>query len=157
MERKVFYLILALFFSSVKSLAQDKSYFNQTEIGFLLGRSGELWDGNHQERLDFSAMTFHGTRISKNHVVGFSVGYEQYDDLSIIPIAIGWRGFLGKVSKPQLFAGLDMGGGSTVLEKTEKNRMVFHMVRRRDHVTSLGGNPVARQKRPWRTLLQFWV
>lgn len=114
--------ILLLFFSgsilfSLEGTAQDKLYFGQTEIGTLVGRGEEQWDGNYKKRIDVSLLSFHGARISKNHVVGFSVGFDQYNDISIIPIALGWRGFLGKDGKPKFFGGLDLGGGTAVLEK----------------------------------------
>jgi hypothetical protein len=98
-------------------MAQEKIYFGQTEIGFLAGNSEEQWDGNRQRRFDVSFMTFHGAHITNNNVVGFSLGIDQYDEISVIPIAFGWRGFLGKDGKPKIFGGLDVGGGSTILEK----------------------------------------
>ncbi|WP_140160612.1 hypothetical protein [Algoriphagus antarcticus] len=110
-------LLIVFLLFSVKCLAQEKIYFGQTEIGFLYGRGVEQWDGNHEERIDVSFMTFHGVHLSKNNVIGFSAGFDQYDEISIIPIALGWRGFLGKEGKPKIFGGLDLGGGSAVFEK----------------------------------------
>lgn len=117
MIRTLKLLILGFLLVSVEGLAQEKIYFGQTEIGFLVGNSEEQWDGNHQRRFDVSFMTFHGAHITKNNVVGFSLGIDQYDEISVIPIALGWRGFLGKDRKPKIFGGLDIGGGSTILEK----------------------------------------
>ncbi|MEB2777607.1 hypothetical protein SYJ56_19985 [Algoriphagus sp. D3-2-R+10] len=117
MIRTLKLLLIGFLLISVEGFAQNKMYFGQTEIGVLIGRSEEQWDGNHEKRTDVSIMSFHGARILKNHVVGFSVGFDQYEDISIIPIALGWRGFLGKDGKPKLFGGLDFGGGSAVLEK----------------------------------------
>ncbi|SFA97241.1 hypothetical protein SAMN04489723_10339 [Algoriphagus aquimarinus] len=102
-------------------MAQKKLYFGQTEIGFLYGRGADQWDGNHERRIDISFMTFNGAHITKNQVVGFSLGLDQYDEISIIPIALGWRGFLGKEGKPKIFGGLDLGGGSAILEKKVSN------------------------------------
>ena len=119
MRGKVFCLILFIFFSYVKALAQDRVYFNQTEIGFLWGKGQRNWEGNYQNRMDLSVSTFHGVKITGNHVLGFSVGYDQYDQINLIPIALGWRGFLGKENKPRFFGGLDFGGGSALLEKKE--------------------------------------
>jgi hypothetical protein len=113
--RFVFIVFILL---SFKGMAQDKKYFGQAEIGFLAGRSQEQWDGSHEKRIDVSFMTFHGLQVTKNHVLGISTGLDQYDEISIIPIALGWRGFLGKDNKPKIFGGLDLGGGSTLLEKS---------------------------------------
>lgn len=115
--KTLYFLLIGLLLISFQSMCQETKYFGQAEIGFLYGRSAEQWDGNHQERINFSLMTFHGIRVTKNHVVGFSTGLDQYEELNIIPIALGWRGFLGKEGKPKIFGGLDLGGGSTVLEK----------------------------------------
>ncbi|PZX52788.1 hypothetical protein LV84_03398 [Algoriphagus ratkowskyi] len=98
-------------------MAQEKKYFGQAEVGFLYGRGEEDWDGNHVKRFDVTFMTFNGVHITKNHVLGFSTGLDQYEDISIIPIALGWRAFLGKDDKPKLFGALDLGGGSAVLEE----------------------------------------
>ncbi|TXE10283.1 hypothetical protein [Algoriphagus aquimarinus] len=117
MFRKAKLLILGFLLFSVTCVAQEKLYFGQTEIGFLVGNSEEKWDGNRQRRIDVSFMTFHGAHITKNNVVGFSLGIDQYDEISVIPITLGWRGFLGKDGKPKIFGGLDIGGGSTILEK----------------------------------------
>lgn len=113
----IFFLLLI----TLKGLAQEKLYFGQTEIGILAGRSAEQWDGNHEKRTDFTLMSFHGARIYRSHVVGFSVGLDQYDAVSIIPFAFGYRGFLGKEGKPKIFGGLDLGIGSAFLEKEVTN------------------------------------
>lgn len=118
---KSLFLLLAVFFSSIFSVfGQEKSYFNQTEMGVLFGNRTDSWYGENENRVDFSLITFHGVRFTKNHVVGFSAGLDQYDEISIIPIALGWRGFLGKENRPQLIGGFDIGGGSAVLEKKEE-------------------------------------
>ncbi|MBN3583233.1 hypothetical protein JYB64_12610 [Algoriphagus aestuarii] len=115
------YFIFCLFLISLKGLAQEKKYFGQTEIGMSVGRSEELWDGNREKRRDFTLQSFHGAKISKSHVVGFSVGFDRYDHLSIIPFAFGYRGFLGDEGKSRLFGGLDLGIGSTILEKKTRD------------------------------------
>ncbi|WP_339864055.1 hypothetical protein [uncultured Algoriphagus sp.] len=119
--RKTLTLVFAsLLLINLDGMAQNKVYFGQTEIGLLTGRSPEQWDGNTERRTDFTLMSFHGAQIFKNHVVGFSVGLDQYEDISIIPIAFGYRGFLGKEGKPKIFGGLDLGYGSAMLEKREE-------------------------------------
>ncbi|MBC6366750.1 hypothetical protein [Algoriphagus sp. AK58] len=119
MNRKVIYLILLFFFAYVKALAQDNVYFQQTEVGFLWGKGLKNWEGGYENRLNLTFSTFHGAKINPNHVLGFSTGLDQYDQINLIPIALGWRGFLGKEGKPRLFAGLDLGGGAAFLEKKE--------------------------------------
>ena len=108
---------MGLLLINLDGIAQNKVYFGQTEIGLLTGRSPEQWDGNTERRTDFTLMSFHGAQIFKNHVVGFSVGLDKYEDISIIPIAFGYRGFLGKEHRPKIFGGIDFGVGSAVLEK----------------------------------------
>lgn len=121
MTTKASILLFLCILYSFTSLAQTKAYFNQTELGFLYGKGMEQWDGGKENRIDVSFITYHGVRITKNHVIGFSAGLDQYDHLSIIPLALGWRGFLGQEGKQKIFAGLDLGGGSTLLEKKEEN------------------------------------
>lgn len=109
--------IAGLLLICLDCLAQNNAYFGQTEIGVLGGRSAEQWDGNTERRTDFTLMSFHGVQIFRNHVVGFSVGIDQYEDVSIIPFAFGYRGFLGKDGKPKIFGGVDLGIGSALLEE----------------------------------------
>ncbi len=109
-----------LVFCSQLSFGQDRSYFNQTEVGILFGNPVENWSWENKNRVDFSLITFHGAMISKNQALGVSVGFDQYQSLPIFPMALGWRGFLGKENKPQLIGGFDFGGGFPLLEKKEK-------------------------------------
>ena len=116
--RKTITLFLAgLLMICLDGLAQNKIYFGQTEIGLLAGRSQEQWDGSTERRTDFTFVSFHGAKIFRNHVVGFSAGLDKYEDVSIIPLAFGYRGFLGKEGKPKIFGGIDLGMGSAILEK----------------------------------------
>lgn len=119
MRKKSIYLILLLFFSSVGAVAQERVYFNQTELGFLWGKGQKNWEGKYINRTNLSISTFHGAYINKRQVVGFSVGFDQYEQVTLLPLAMGWRGFLGKENKPNLFAGFDIGGGAAFLEKKE--------------------------------------
>jgi hypothetical protein len=117
---KLKFLILSILVLLItKSYSQQKVYFNQTEFGILFGNSVETLNGERDKRRDFSMVTFHGVKISRHHVVGMSAGFDQYEALSVIPIAIGWRGFLGRENKPQLIGGFDFGGGSALFEKKE--------------------------------------
>lgn len=103
-----------------KSFGQERTYYNQTEVGVLFGNPAENWNWENKNRVDFSIITFHGVKVSKNHVIGASVGFDQYESIAIFPIALGWRGFLGEENKPQLIGGLDLGGGFPFLEKKEE-------------------------------------
>jgi hypothetical protein len=120
MFRKAKLICIGLLFLSFKSLAQEKKYFGQTEIGILFGKTEEQWDGNQEERTDLTLLTYHGMKITRSHVVGFSVGLDQYDGIAILPLAFGYRGFLGKEGKPKIFGGIDLGYGSAMLEKREE-------------------------------------
>ena len=117
MKLRIFCLIICFFFSWVSSLAQEKIYFTQNEIGLLFGKGEEQWDGSSERRVDFTLHTFHGAWIGKKQVIGFSAGLDQYEDISLIPLAMGWRGFLGKSGGPQFFGGLDIGASTALLEK----------------------------------------
>lgn len=119
MHKKAVYLILFLFFSCVGAVAQEKVYFNQTDLGFLWGKGQKNWDGKYLNRTNLSVSTFHGAYINRHQVVGFSVGFDEYEQVNLLPLALGWRGFLGKENRPNLFAGLDIGGGAAFLEKKE--------------------------------------
>lgn len=117
---KLKFLILSILVLLItKSYSQQKVYYNQTEFGILFGNNIETWSGERDKRRDFSMITFHGVKISRHHVVGMSVGFDQYESLSVMPIAIGWRGFLGRENKPQLIGGFDFGGGSALFETKE--------------------------------------
>ncbi|MBN7812253.1 hypothetical protein J0A68_14965 [Algoriphagus sp. H41] len=113
---------MCIYFLAVStSYGQQKTYYNQTEFGVMFGRSENQWSGETEERSNFTMLTFHGARIAKHHVVGFSFGFDNYETVQIIPIALGWRGFLGADGKAQLVGGFDLGGGSTILADEEKS------------------------------------
>ncbi|GAA0879655.1 hypothetical protein GCM10009119_26240 [Algoriphagus jejuensis] len=121
---KIQILFLFIFFLAISiAEGQEKIYYNQTEFGVLAGRGVDNWMGESDTRIDFSIITFHGVRFGKknNHVGGISVGFDQYETISIMPVAFGYRALLGKENKALLIGGLDLGGGMTFLEKTEKN------------------------------------
>ncbi|OYX17933.1 MAG: hypothetical protein B7Z16_09480 [Algoriphagus sp. 32-45-6] len=117
MTWKTLFLIPILYFSYVRSVAQERLYFQHTELGIAWGKSQRNWDGSQEKRQDFTLMTFHGVKIAPKMVIGFSTGLDRYQGVSLVPIALGWRGFLGKITKPQLFVGADVGGGSAIFEK----------------------------------------
>ena len=113
-------LILGLsIFAFTPSFGQNRPYFNQTEVGVLVGNP-IYYRGDKKNRVNFSLISIHGAKISKNKVLGILIGLDQYESLAVFPMALGWRGFLGKENKPQLIGGLDFGGGFALLEKKEK-------------------------------------
>lgn len=115
-------LILSVFILAISpGYGQEKVYYNQTEFGAMFGRVEDQWSGETEKRINFSMLTFHGAKVAKHHVVGFSLGFDHYENLSIIPIALGWRGFFGKDGAAQLIGGFDIGGGSTILEEGEES------------------------------------
>lgn len=119
MKLKTLLLLLSLAMLQ-PSFGQEKSYFNQSEFGVSFGETAPTWFGEGETRSDFSMITFHGVQLSRHHVVGFSLGFDQYESVDVIPFALGWRGFLGKENKVNLIGGLDLGGGSAILESKER-------------------------------------
>lgn len=118
---KVEFLSLSMLVFCVQfSFGQDRPYFNQTEAGVSFGNPVDYWSGENENRVNFSLISFHGAMISKNQAIGVSVGFDKYQSLAVFPMALGWRGFLGKENKPQLIGGFDFGGGFALLEKKEK-------------------------------------
>lgn len=112
-------ILFFLFYMSSVAQAGAQKYFNQTDFGVLVGRV-EAWEDNFDTRLNFTLSTFHGVKIHPAHAVGFSVGIDIYPGLRMVPLALGWRGFREKGKKYTWFAGMDLGGGSTILQKTER-------------------------------------
>lgn len=108
-----------VFYMGSVAHAGAQKYFNHTDFGVLMGRV-ETWDNNFDTRVNFSFATFHGVKILPAHAVGFSVGIDTYPGLTLMPLALGWRGFREKGRKYTWFAGMDLGGGSTVLQRTER-------------------------------------
>lgn len=119
---KALLLTFSLFFMIVScGYGQEKIYFNQTELGASFGKGVDDWNGESETRIDFSMITFHGVRFGKHHVGGVSVGFDQYETISVMPVSFGWRGLFGKESKAKLVTGFDLGGGMMFFEETEKN------------------------------------
>ncbi|MEY3649195.1 MAG: hypothetical protein RLZ13_2080 [Bacteroidota bacterium] len=100
--------------------AQEKGTVTQLELGLLGGKTKDLWEEKTSNRTTLSFTAFHGKEVFRNQNLGFFVGLDDYPSITLLPVGIGWRGFLGKKSKPQFFGSLDLGYGSTVLEKVER-------------------------------------
>ena len=101
----------------VRVVGQEAIRFvNHTEVGIFSG--GERLF--HRSTVTFQ--TFNGFRLNEFAELGATVGLDSYSDITLLPVAVGWRGILpGKGVSPYL--GLDVGYGLTWLKKdtdTEK-------------------------------------
>ena len=106
-----------VFFSFLgEAYSQERTFFNQTEIGALFGKVKTDFEG-YTTRANFSFQTLNGVWINKYHATGFLVGVDTYPNLTLMPLGLGWRGFLDKGKRHTLFAGMDLGAASTMLEK----------------------------------------
>ena len=101
-------------------MAQNKTWMTQLELGLLGGKTKDLWEEKTNERTTLSFSAFHGKEVIRNQNLGVFVGLDDYPSITLVPVGIGWRGFLGQKSKPQFFGSLDLGYGSTVLEQVER-------------------------------------
>lgn len=120
MKKKLLILILLSFCALHSSMAQNKTWMTQLELGLLGGKTKDLWEEKTNERTTLSFSAFHGKEVIRNQNLGVFVGLDDYPSITLVPVGIGWRGFLGQKSKPQFFGSLDLGYGSTVLEQVER-------------------------------------
>lgn len=103
-----FILTLVVFGGNSQSLP----YVNQTEMGLLLGKVNE-----QDKRINFSVQSFNGVRAHPHHEVGFLIGWDSYPHFSLMPVALGWRGFRDKGRKLSTYASMDIGYASAWTEK----------------------------------------
>jgi hypothetical protein len=97
--------------------AQAKGRITQLELGLLGGKSKILWSEEIENRFNFTFSAFHGKEIKPNHYLGIHLGYANYPDVRLLPIGLGWRGFLGDEVGLKWMGGLNAGFGTTFLEK----------------------------------------
>jgi hypothetical protein len=123
MKNKLFLLLMVLI--GYTGIAQDKkslgkflkeNYVNQTEIGFLLGRQGQInnqnWGTPQKGYQSLTAQTFNGVKINPHLIVGATVGVDWYQTFQIVPIMAGVRSILGSnKDKVRMYLGLDAGKG----------------------------------------------
>lgn len=100
--------------------AQEKATLTQLELGLLRGKSKTLWSEETQNRFNFSFSAFHGKEIKPNHYLGVHLGFDNYPDVRILPIGLGWRGFIGDDIGSKWMGGLNAGFGTTFLERRER-------------------------------------
>lgn len=102
------------------TFGQNLPYVNHLETGLLIGQV------NDGDRSNFSLQSLHGVRINENHDFGFLIGFDRYPGAKIIPFGMGWRGTLRPANKVSLFAGLDLGYGSMLVERKEVSEWNQH-------------------------------
>jgi hypothetical protein len=100
--------------------AQVNKRITQLEFGLLSGKTPSMWEEGAINRLNFSFSGFHGKEIKPNHYLGIHLGYDNYPEVQLLPIGLGWRSFLGDDIGPKLMGGVNVGFGTTFLEKRER-------------------------------------
>jgi hypothetical protein len=117
---RLIFMFLISWCSLQVATAQENKRITQLELGLLGGKSKILWSEETQNRLNFSFSAFHGKEIKPNHYLGIHLGYDNYPDIQLLPIGLGWRSFLGDEVGPKWMGGLNAGFGTAFLE--ERNR-----------------------------------
>ena len=122
-DLKLFYLLILWITCPLFTWGQASPFVHHSEIGLLTGHD------DFGTRVNFTFQTFNGVRFHPHHEFGFVTGIDQYGPLSLVPIAMGWRGVLNPESQIALYASFDLGYGSTLFEKkqiTEWNEHRWH-------------------------------
>ena len=104
---------------AIQAYAQSSNYVNYTELGPLIGKINDT-----DTRVNFSIQSFNGIRIHPHHAVGFLVGIDSYPGFILMPLGLGWRGVLDKGNRTSPFASMDIGYGSALLEKRQKENFM---------------------------------
>jgi hypothetical protein len=113
-------LVLILCIYVEQGHAQQKAFINHTDFGLTFGQV-KVWEGNYDPRFNFTFQSFNGARINTNNAVGFLIGVDTYPNLTLMPLAFGWRGFLEKGKRTSPFSSFDLGYGSAWMEKRTVN------------------------------------
>jgi hypothetical protein len=117
MDRYITVLLFQLL--AIQAYAQSGNYVNYTELGPLIGKINET-----DTRVNFSLQSFNGIRIHPLHAVGFVVGIDSYPGFVLMPIGMGWRGVWDKGNRTSPYASMDIGYGSALLEKRQKENFM---------------------------------
>jgi len=121
MKRSTWIFLFLISWCSMQfATAQEKVTLTQLELGLLGGKSKMLWSEETKNRINFSFSAFHGKKIKPNHYLGIHLGYDNYPDLQLLPVGLGWRSFLGDDIGPKWMGGLNAGFGTSFLEKRER-------------------------------------
>ncbi|MGK6351372.1 hypothetical protein [Parapedobacter sp. DT-150] len=85
-------------------------FTSQTELGMLPAKRPFMAPSG------FTAQTFNGVWLHAFAELGATVGVDAYPDMTLVPLAVGWRGVMhaGDVSP---YLGLDVGYGFTWFKK----------------------------------------
>ena len=114
------YITVLLFqLLAIQAYAQSGNYVNHTELGPLIGKINDT-----DTRVNFSIQSFNGIRIHPHHAVGFLVGIDSYPGFVLMPIGMGWRGVWDKGNRTSPYASMDIGYGSALLEKRQKENFM---------------------------------
>jgi len=107
---KLMVAVLGCSLWSAQLLGQPARFTNQTEFGLLQGKGAFRQGGS------FTLQTFNGIRLNEFAEVGGTVGLDAYPDITLVPLAFGWRGVIpaGNVSP---FLAMDVGYAFDWLEK----------------------------------------
>lgn len=117
--KKYFLSIFLICFCSTVLMAQSGQFMHQFELGILRGNAGN-WDGSTMSRTNLSIQSFHGARITENQSVGITLGYDRYEQMDLVPLGFGWRGFRHMDKKLGILGAFDLGYGSAFLEKRQR-------------------------------------
>lgn len=114
------YITVLLFqLLAIQAYAQTGNYVNHTELGPLIGKINDT-----DTRVNFSIQSFNGIRIHPHHAMGFLVGIDSYPGFVLMPIGMGWRGVWNKGNRTSPYASMDIGYGSALLEKRQKENFM---------------------------------
>ncbi len=117
MNYKNWILLGLLYWGSIPlAAAQEQARITQLELGLLRGKTKAPWEEGTLNRLNFSFSTFRGKELRPNHYLGIHLGYDHYTNVKILPIGLGWRGFLGDEIGSKWMGGVNFGYGTTFLE-----------------------------------------
>ncbi|MCH7409204.1 hypothetical protein MM239_07355 [Belliella sp. DSM 111904] len=89
------------------------SYFHHIEVGITSGRL------NNSPRLDYTLQSLHGIQLDAHNKLGFFVGLDSYPKQVLMPLGFGWRNTLSPNRRNSLSFGLDIGYGSSWLDRKE--------------------------------------
>jgi hypothetical protein len=120
MKKKLFIFFVLSFGVLHSSMAQTKTWMTQLELGLLGGKTKDLWEEKTNERTTLSFSAFHGKEVIRNQILGVYLGMDHYPSITLIPVGVGWRWFLGKSTGSKFYGSLDLGYGSAVLKKVER-------------------------------------
>src|SRR5690606_30787440 len=99
----------------LQGYSQTLPYVNHTEMGPMVG---VMDDGI--KRMNFSIQVFNGVKPHPNHEIGFLIGLDSYSGFGLMPLALGWRGIFNHERKYSPYVSMDLGYGSSMLNKRSR-------------------------------------